>query len=423
MTNTDLLHAMGRIDPGLIAAAAPDAAQKKPQHKTWVKWASLAACLCLVIGTLIGVPMLRPQDNISELPTDIDRIIWAGDMEFSPSIGVEIPLWEGWRVNSRFLYQELEDAEPEQYFALHISMTAWEQFVYEGKSVAEISREKNEKYALIEKLDQLLKEGHALKYGDRLCTEGTPTGEKWSKALYKERIEYYGTDFLAKYIADGEFDQATAERDYANSIAEVERLEKLYGDSYQAYHSSYVDDVEKILSDKGVCTVEKNHKLFIFIQKQALSKLDIPNKENYRLSSAKRRNYEHEEGNIPTFETNITGFALEKIQCETYDHSSRFANSDEELVEKINAMIKVGQFDTDSVVISITSSEALTEALFSDIKYESITVTRKYKAGALAWVYVKYENINLEALKKLSNMSVIDSINIYLKDDAPFIPA
>ena len=276
---------------------------------------------------------------------------------------------------------------------------------------------------MIVKLDQLLKEGHALKYGNRLCTEGTPAGEKWSKELYEERIEYYGRNFLAKYIANGEFDQAAAEGDYASCIAEVERLVKLYDDSYQAYHSSYVDDVEKILSDIGICTVEKNHKLFIFIQKQELSKLDIPNKENYQLSLAKRRNYEHEEGNIPTFETNITGFALEKIQCETYDHSSRFASSDEELIEKINAMIKAGQFDTDSVVISITSSEALTEDLFSDINYESITVTRKYKDNALAWVYVKYENMNLEALKKLSNMDVISSIRIYLKNDTPLLPA
>ena len=423
MTNTDLLYAMGRIDPGLIADAAPDVPQKKSINKTLVRWGTAAACMILMIGAVIGVSMLRPRESASGLPTDIDRIIWAGNMEFSPSIGVEIPLWEGWRVDSRFLYQELEDAEPEQYFALHISMTSWEQFVYEGKSVAEINREKDEEYALNEKLDQLLKDGHALKYGDRLCTEGTPTGEKWSKALYKETIEYYGADFLAKYIADGEFDQAAAEEDYENSIAEVERLEKLYDDSYQAYHSSYVDDVEKILSDIGICTVEKNHKLFIFIQKQELSKLDIPNKENYQISLAKRRNYEHEEGNIPTFETNITGFALEKIQCETYDHSSRFASSDEELIEKINAMIKAGQFDTDSVVISITSSEALTEDLFSDINYESITVTRKYKDNALAWVYVKYENMNLEALKKLSNMDVISSIRIYLKNDTPLIPA
>lgn len=55
MTNTNLLQAMGRIDPKLIADAAPDVAQKKSVNKTWVKWASLAACLCLVITASVMI--------------------------------------------------------------------------------------------------------------------------------------------------------------------------------------------------------------------------------------------------------------------------------------------------------------------------------------------------------------------------------
>lgn len=50
MTNNDLLQAMGRIDPILIADAAPDAEQKKSANKTWVKWALLAACFCLAVA-------------------------------------------------------------------------------------------------------------------------------------------------------------------------------------------------------------------------------------------------------------------------------------------------------------------------------------------------------------------------------------
>lgn len=45
MTNANLLHAMGRIDPKLITDAAPDVEQTR--KKTWIKWASLAACFCL----------------------------------------------------------------------------------------------------------------------------------------------------------------------------------------------------------------------------------------------------------------------------------------------------------------------------------------------------------------------------------------
>lgn len=50
MTNTNLLQAMGRIDPKLIADGAPDAEQKK---KTRVKWASLAACFCFAVMTAV----------------------------------------------------------------------------------------------------------------------------------------------------------------------------------------------------------------------------------------------------------------------------------------------------------------------------------------------------------------------------------
>lgn len=55
MTNTNLLQAMGRIDPKLIADAAPDVAQKKSVNKTWVKWASLAACLCLIVTASVMI--------------------------------------------------------------------------------------------------------------------------------------------------------------------------------------------------------------------------------------------------------------------------------------------------------------------------------------------------------------------------------
>ena len=52
MTNINLINAMGRIAPELIADAAPDAAQKGPTHKAWEKCVSVvvAACLCLMIA-------------------------------------------------------------------------------------------------------------------------------------------------------------------------------------------------------------------------------------------------------------------------------------------------------------------------------------------------------------------------------------
>lgn len=365
--------------------------------------------------------MLFTNGDAVQLPTDIDNIIWDTGTGDEVSNGVEIPLWEEWCVDSYILYRELENAAPEQYFALHISKIFWDGFVYNGKSVAEILSEKEGKYILIEKLGQLVKDGHVLKYGDLVYTLGTPEGEKWAKSLYDERLEYYGKDFLSKYIVDGEFYQSQAEVDLSNAIAEAEQLEILYDKSYKAYHNSYVDDIEEIFSNLGVCTAVKNNKLFVFIQKEKLATLEIADKGSYRLSLAKRRNYEHEEGDIPTFENNVTGFALEKIKCETFDHYLEFAKSDAELIDKINALIEAGQFDTDRIIIWITSSEDLSQDIFRDMNYESLHITRKYKTSALAWMYVKYENINLEVLKAISNIESIKSIRIYIESTGPDI--
>ena len=419
MTNENLLQAMGGIDPKLIADAAPDVEQKKSANKSWTKWASMAACFVLILSAVIVVPMLREDEFPSQLPTDINNIIWDTDIGDSPAISIEIPLWEGWRVDSYSLYQELEKADPDQYFALHISKTFWDDFVYNGKTVAQIRQEKEDKYNLFEKLAQLLKDGDVLKYGELVYTVGTPDGEKWAKELYDERIEYYGEELLSKYIVDGEFNKAQVEEDSSNAIAEAERLEIMDDDAYKPYHSNYLDDTEKIFSEMGFYTVVKNKKLFVFIQKEKLANLEVADKGSYKLRLAKRRNYEHEEGDIPTYGNNVTGFALEKIECETFDHSSRFAKTDAELIDKINALIEAGQFDTDRIRISITSSAALSEDVFKDMNYETINVTRKYQTSAFAWLSVKYENINLEALKEISNMNTIKSINIYLENEVP----
>ena len=400
MTQKNLLDAMGRIDAKLITEAAPDTPFRKNTNKTWVKWGAIAACLALILSTIIMSSIFRKDDTFI-LPTDINNIIWSQNGDI-PGIEMVIPLWEGWRVDSHYLYEQLEKAAPNQYFALHISKTFWDGFVYNGKTVAEILNEKEETNALVNKLYQFLK-----------------ISDKWGDEQYEERFENFGEDFLTKYIAEGELNKALIEEDMLKAMAEAEKLEVMYDDAYKAYHSSYVNDTEKVFSDLGLCTIVKNNKLFIFVQKEKLANLDVADKGGYKLSLAKRRNYEYEEGDIPTYKTDVKGFALDKIECETFDHSSRFATNDTELIEKINALIKAGQFDTDRIKIRIASSEALSEDIFKDMNYESIHVTKKYKTSAFAWMYVKYENINLEALKELSNMKSIKSIHLYLESEGP----
>lgn len=76
MTNTNLLQAIGRIDPKLIADAAPDVPQKKSANKTWIKWASLAACLCLIITASI---VILPSVIDDIFPGETDYIHFVGE--------------------------------------------------------------------------------------------------------------------------------------------------------------------------------------------------------------------------------------------------------------------------------------------------------------------------------------------------------
>ena len=55
MTNKNIYMNLGGLDPELIMKAAPAEKMQKKKSRTWVKWASLAACLCLVITASIVI--------------------------------------------------------------------------------------------------------------------------------------------------------------------------------------------------------------------------------------------------------------------------------------------------------------------------------------------------------------------------------
>ena len=60
MTNKDLYHEFGNIDPEMVEAAAPSQKMKNKKRNTWTKWVSIAACFCLIIAaTIIIVPHIN----------------------------------------------------------------------------------------------------------------------------------------------------------------------------------------------------------------------------------------------------------------------------------------------------------------------------------------------------------------------------
>ena len=49
MTNKNIYMNLGGLDPELIMKAAPAEKVQKKKSRTWIKWMSMAACLCLII--------------------------------------------------------------------------------------------------------------------------------------------------------------------------------------------------------------------------------------------------------------------------------------------------------------------------------------------------------------------------------------
>ena len=55
MTNKEFYREFGNINPKMIEAAAPAEKVQKKKKNGWVKWASLAACLYLVVGAAFRI--------------------------------------------------------------------------------------------------------------------------------------------------------------------------------------------------------------------------------------------------------------------------------------------------------------------------------------------------------------------------------
>ena len=123
MKKEKISEAMGNISSRHIKEAAEFKAEEKPHRsKTpWVKWASLAACFCLIIVAAFAViPMLNDGDGNeivdNVLPTDIDKIIWSSHLGSDNDSDEGYMEWNGFSVDTS-LYDALQNYSNE-YIAI-----------------------------------------------------------------------------------------------------------------------------------------------------------------------------------------------------------------------------------------------------------------------------------------------------------------
>ena len=119
MTQEKLIDAITDLDSDILNRyfdiKADLAAKKKPKKHTWVKWASVAACFCLIIvAAFTVIPMLNNTpgngneivDNV--LPTDIDKIIWSNSLGSDSDSEDGYMEWNGFSVDTS-LYDALQN--------------------------------------------------------------------------------------------------------------------------------------------------------------------------------------------------------------------------------------------------------------------------------------------------------------------------
>lgn len=387
---------------------------KKPIAFRWQSYVAVAACLLLIVGGIFSAPSIMKLFNGSKpsemgdfwLPAKLDEIIWAGNDQSNedPDDANAFVTWNGWSMDYS-LYEVLNRADKKDFIAVIVSKNNSvdrDSFEYKGTTLAKLRAEREELNLLCAKLIDFHKEGEWLKYGELLYTTGTPDGEKWAKSLYDERVAFYGEDFIAKYIVDGEVQTDLLNEDYTVCQNRFTEISEEIVELINAYNSSYVDDLEDIFVRSGTCTIVRNGSVFLFIQKDELAKLNVEGKDDYMLSLAKRSAFDGSNTNVPTVDNTVTGFVLDKIH---FDGVSGNINTDADVADAIQVLANKYEL----LQFIVYSDVHLTEEDLEDMHYASFD---QWNYPTRTVVSVRRENINMDAIKELTKRFDVTSVHI-----------
>lgn len=207
------------------------------------------------------------QNNAAEKSSG-SQVITGGDVKGAGTSDNCLLWWKNKLTVGGALYQAMEE-NPGGTFAVIASYrpatAEITSFTYEGKTLAELAIEADNERILPLKMKELLKYGDELKYGTALYETGMPSGVKWDKRLYEEKVAYFGEELLNKYIVGGKFLRKELERDIAaleikvttsdgtSTIYSYEGTALIkYKKAYDAYMETVLSEAEKQLSQKNI---------------------------------------------------------------------------------------------------------------------------------------------------------------------------
>lgn len=431
MSGGELLQdAMGMIDHTYISAVMEDVPAHRASRTRITRYASLAACLCLLIGSVAGMALHhRIKQGVKSLPPteilpsmDMSQIVWdesslsAGGLATESEImadSMATAKWSGWNMSGD-LYLALQSAAPDTYFAVLVTRkynyTDKMNFVYQGKTRGQWEVELEIRKTQQRKLEELSKEGEWLKYGTDLYTKGTLDGEKWTKEMYEERIHYYGAYFLEQYIVNGTLLSQKIEQEIIKNGAYLTEIATLLLDLDTAYIAQCAEEDLLKFTEKGIHYALKKGRLYLFVTAEELSGLRVLEKSKLFLSLANRRTFASEDS-LPSaqIDENVIGFAFEKITFYTDGVRYNTVSSDQEVIEATRYLMERWEYTSDFLYISVYANPRLDEKALAAIGYQSAYFSTY---SDLILLNVPLSAVNLTAIRDLSLLPQVSEIHI-----------
>lgn len=263
-------------------------AENKRKRRKLIGITSAISCVCLaaligfggvksgLFGNVVpsekpGQSTVTPPPTIQQEPNDYPIVFGEGNTVDSAIID-----WNGKKIDIS-LQTAFQSYDEKHRFAITASYNYIDsQFVFNGKTLGEYESDMLEEKNTLGKLWGLLKDGDYLRYGESLYQTGTSNGEKWSKELYDETVEFYGREFLARYIVNGEF-----LRDKVNSDIENYQMnaEAEYEEALQAYTTAMLKAAKhKIVGQNVACEISSNgNYLILYPTEEQFTSLSFEN--------------------------------------------------------------------------------------------------------------------------------------------------
>lgn len=474
MNREILIDAIANLDGGLIERyyeIKENLQKKKINRKIMMKWALSAACVALVAFTVI--PLALRFADIPELP--IDETTVGGeevttdppeDTTIEESIIVDPPVfdpenvihqghdnrlvgdsdlryqdWNGIEISEDLyyllmLYAQSNFADEKYMFAINVfrrdEMLFYDNYVYEGNSYKELSKQVGYSYRQIAVLQKLMEYGDILKYGKYvITTTGVPQdepiveirGRRMSEKDYDDVvaiINYYDPLTLSRYIVDGVFLKEKAEEDYDIYCSVCDDYENKVAEMRNAYFGRYKEKDVSTFEELGFITGEVNGKLYIIVSYDQLLSVSnswkmipftfvpLPEDDFYDA---------YQVSDIPDdyeIERTTTGFDYSKITFTGMrGEYKRNVSDDDEFYDNLNMAIQEFKKKSTCIEFKIISKSYVHGCIdISELKDMNVKEHLYLRSGYTTRISVELTKINLQALKMLTLREDIQQIII-----------